>query len=138
MGSLLDLAPPPTYVPRAWLANFAWNTRARSTASPLAASVVALFVPLGEFEEDHFLMLVIDIVQHAVGPDSQPILGRELRHDESSGQFLRPLALRPWVGCECSDGCNNGFLIIGGNLGERFLKRALDPLAREDDFVSQL
>lgn len=138
MGAWLDVAPHPIYAPRAWLANFVRNTRARSTTSPRAASVGGLFVPLGEFEEDHFLLLVIDIVQHAVGPDSQPILGRELRHDESSGQFLRPLALRPWVGCECSDGCNDGFLIIGGNLGERFLKRALDSLAREDDFGSQL
>lgn len=29
MGSLLDVAPRPTYAPRAWLANFVRNTRAR-------------------------------------------------------------------------------------------------------------
>lgn len=29
MGSLLDVAPRPTYAPRAWLANFVRNTRAQ-------------------------------------------------------------------------------------------------------------
>mgnify|MGYP001584683415 CR=1 FL=1 len=31
--SLLDFAPRPTCDPRAWLANFVWNTRARSTTA---------------------------------------------------------------------------------------------------------
>ena len=38
---------------------------------------VGLFVSFGEFEKHDFLALVVDIIQHPVRTDSQPILGGE-------------------------------------------------------------
>ena len=42
------------------------------------ASVIRLLVPLGELEENHFLAVIVDIVEYAVGSNSQAILGSEL------------------------------------------------------------
>ena len=36
-----------------------------------AASVVGVLVPLGELEENHSLVPIIDIVEHTVGSDSE-------------------------------------------------------------------
>ena len=40
--------------------------------------VISLFVSFGEFEKHDFLALVVDIVQHPIRADSQPILSGEL------------------------------------------------------------
>jgi hypothetical protein len=48
----------------------------RSISARLLA--VGLFVSFGEFEKHDFLALVVDIVQHPVRADSQPILSGKL------------------------------------------------------------
>lgn len=99
---------------------------------------VRLLVPLGEFEKNHFLPLVVDVVQNAIRSDSQPIFGSELREDDLTREFLCPFSLRSGVRRERSDSGDDGVLVVGGDLGESPLKRALDSRARKDDFVAQL
>ena len=52
--------------------------RSLSVPSPRGLLVVGLFVSFGEFEEHEFFALVVDIVQHPIRADSQPILSGEL------------------------------------------------------------
>lgn len=81
-----------------------------------AASVVGVLVPFGEFQENDSLALVIDVIQHTVGPNAKSILGGELRHYELACELLRPFALRPWLGRQRSDAGHDGFLVVGRNL----------------------
>ena len=94
-------------------------------------------VPLGEFKEDHFLALVVDVVQQAIGTDAKPILGGELRHDELACELFRPFPFGPWVGRQQFAGGDDGVFILGGDLVQIFLEGALDPFAGEDNLVGQ-
>ena len=85
-------------------------------------SAVGMLVPFGELEKDHSFGSIIDIVEHTVGSDSEAIFGGEPGHNELPGEFLSPFPLRTRIGCEQSDSGDNGFLIIGWNLRQRFLK----------------
>ena len=97
-----------------------------------------LLIQFGELEKNHFLALVVDVVQNAIRSNSQPILGSELREDDLTSQLLCPFPLGSWVRCEQSNSSDNGVLIVSGDLGQSPLKRALDSRAREDHFVAQL
>lgn len=37
---------------------------------PFAASFIGPFIPFGELEQNHFLLLIIDVVQNTARPDS--------------------------------------------------------------------
>lgn len=97
-----------------------------------------LLIQFGELEKNHFLALVVDVVQNAIRSNSQPILGSELREDDLTRELLCSFSLRSWVRCERSDGGDDGVFVVGGDLGQSPLKRALDSRARKDDFVAQL
>ena len=62
--------------PRAGETNLTRNFS--ETVSRRAASVVRLLVPLGEFKEDYFFALVVDIVQQAIRAYAKAVLGGEL------------------------------------------------------------
>lgn len=87
-----------------------------------AASGIGVLIPLGELEENDLFIPIVDVVEHPVGSDSQTILGGEPRHNELSGKFLRPFSLGPRRGRERSDGRDDGFLVAGRHLGQRFLE----------------
>ena len=97
-----------------------------------------MLVPLGQFQKNDFLALVVDVVQQAVGTDPNPILGGELRHDELAYELFRPFPFRPWVRCQRSDGGDDGILVFRRDLGQRFLKQLFNSFAGEDDVVAQL
>ena len=50
--------------------------------------VIGVLVPLGELQKNHFLALIINVVQQAVGTDAKAVLCGELRHDELSRKLF--------------------------------------------------
>jgi len=60
--------------------------------------------------------LIIDVVQDPVRADAEAVLSRELQHNELTGELLGPFALKLWIRCKGSDGSNNGFTGVVGNL----------------------
>jgi hypothetical protein len=97
-----------------------------------------VLISLGELQKNHFLVLLVNIIQQAVGTDTKAVLRGELRQNELAGELFHPFPIWPGIDLEGSHGRNNGFLIFCGNLGEYFLEGALDSFAGKDDFVAQL
>lgn len=109
-----------------------------SGSLPADQLFVCVLIPLGEFQDHHFLSLIIDVVQDPVRADTEVVLSRELQHNELTAELLGPFALRLWIRCKGSDGSYNGFPIGSRNVLQRLLKRTLDSFARKDNFVGQL
>jgi hypothetical protein len=100
--------------------------------------LVGLFVAFGELQENDLFLRLIDIVEHTVGSDAHTIFSGEVGDDELTRELLHTLAFGLWIRRERSDGIDDGFSVVGGNLGERSLKLALDPFTGEDQLVRQL
>jgi hypothetical protein len=66
-------------------------------ASGRAALTVSLLVPLGEFQENHFLALVVAVVEDPVRPDAKTVLGDELGDDKFTCKPFRPLTFGPRI-----------------------------------------
>jgi hypothetical protein len=81
-----------------------------------------VFVPLGEFEEGDSPVLIIDIVEHSVGSNSQAIRGGELCHNELSGEFFCLFPLRSRIPRTRPDGGGDGCLGVGWDFGQCFLE----------------
>ena len=75
-----------------------------------------MLIPLGKFQDHHFLSLIIDVVQDPVRTDAEAVFSCELRHNELTGEALSPVTLRLWIRCKSSDGNNNGFTVVGRNV----------------------